>query len=105
MVSQGARRPLNGPEVPRPGRSEAAPVRGLVVARVGDLGTAINPFPRKDELTQFARQHAPRCLTQAERKLAGLGLDPPAWCLSGTGPANWEDKWPYNSREWKRQAI
>ena len=47
-------------------------------------------FPTTQALVDHAKSMVPRCLTQDQRRLAFLELEPPAWCIA-------EKKWPYHA--------
>jgi len=68
-------------------------------------------FSSTKDLIEEAKRAVPRCLTPAQRKAAGVELEPPAWCITGAGleagtdAAKWQPKYPYESRGWKEWLI
>jgi len=54
-----------------------------------------------------AQERISRCLHPEQRRLFGLVLVPPRWCITGAGkeglsdPDSWQPKWPYHTEAWR----
>src|SRR5262249_39858145 len=67
---------------------------GQLVATAGDKVAFWKLFPSTQALVDAAKAGVGRCLTRAEREVAFLPREPPAWCVE-------MEKWPYQSGAWK----
>jgi WD40 repeat protein len=100
----------------------AVPVNSIAISPDGtriasgwsDNSVRLSPlfFPTSQALIDRVKQTVPRCLTLAQlRQLHLLPLQPPRWCITGSGneheadSTKWRAKWPYQSEAWRNWLI